>query len=174
MFRPSVWKVVKTKKVLFSKINMSLLPFFYFFLWRKKWILGPFCDFGPNAKMVFFPFLLWIFFNEYIFLVQTHVRWDYRGRTGGNLNEFILLIGPIVVCRGLNRPCGAWPLLVTHYWIFCRQGSWSPEPGVEIFFAAAQWVGWTSGGARFPPPLDPWAWVQLSFGVASLVLRIVS
>ena len=126
MFRPSVWKVVKTKKVLFSKINMSLLPFFYFFLWRKKWILGPFCDFGPNAKMVFFPFLLWIFFNEYIFLVQTHVRWDYRGRTGGNLNEFILLIGPIVVCRGLNRPCGAWPLLVTHYWIFCRQGSWSP------------------------------------------------
>ena len=160
MFRPSVWKVVKTKKVLFSKINMSLLPFFYFFLW-KKMDFGPILRFWPQRKNGCFSVsTLRIFFNEYIFLVQTHVRWDYRGRTGGNLNEFMLLIGPIVVCRGLNRPCGAWPLLVTHYWIFCRQGSWSPEPGVEIFFAAAQWVGWTSGGARFPPPLDTWAWMQ--------------
>ena len=77
--------------VLFSQINISLLPFFNFF-WQKM-DFGPILRFWPQRKNGCFSVsTLRIFFNEYIFLVQTHVRWDYRGQTGGNLNELVQLL----------------------------------------------------------------------------------
>ena len=50
-------KSFENKKVPFSQINISLLPFSTFFL-GKKWIFGPFCNLGPNAKTSVSLFLL--------------------------------------------------------------------------------------------------------------------
>ena len=72
MFRQSIWNVVKTKKYRFPKWTLVSYHFSTF-CFGKKWIFGPFCDFGPNAKTVVSPFLLWGRPLSVTFLFRTSV-----------------------------------------------------------------------------------------------------